>query len=110
MTIHKTTQIPSNAKVGDVWTDETSFKRVLSRGGAWENVNLGATHPDEVKHDDAEQRPEAEQRQQDPRVGGGAVGTTAVSQGDGNDGQVSGGAVGAGQQESGEVEGEGGGS
>lgn len=96
--IHEQTHQPRNAKVGDAWTDGKSFKRVLSRGGAWENVNLGSKHPDEVDHDAAEQRPEAEQQQQG--AGESSDGSGELPQGDGDNGQVPGGAAGQGQQES----------
>lgn len=89
MTIHKQSFQPRTAQCGDVWTDGVSFKRVLSRGGAWENVNLGSKHIDEVDHDKQEQRPEAVVQQQGSGVDGGAGGAGAGPQGAGDDGQVS---------------------
>lgn len=87
--IFKTSHLPTLAKTGDAWVcPHGTFKRVLSRGGAWENVNLGSTHPDEVNHGEQQQeRPKAEQRDDEPEVPGG---TGESTQGDGDDGQVSG--------------------
>jgi hypothetical protein len=95
---------PRNASIGDAWTDGKSFKRVLSRGRSWENVNIGATHPDEVDHDQQErERAEAKQRDESAGDVGSAVGADPVSQGNGDDGQVSGSPVGSGQAESAKV-------
>ena len=82
--IHKQERIPVHASIGDVWTDEKSFKRVLSRGGAWENVNLGARHPDEVSNEQVTQ-PEAQLGNDGTEVSGGA-GESAP--GNGDDGQT----------------------
>lgn len=97
--IYKQHHQPESAVTGSVWLcPNGSFKRVLSRGGAWENVNLGSTHPDEKDHDDdvrsdegetneqiESERPETEQQLEGGEVSGGA-GESA--QGDGDDGQV----------------------
>lgn len=48
--------MPESAEVGDVWTDQVNFKRVFSRGGAWENVNLGSRHPDEPVEETTDER------------------------------------------------------
>lgn len=72
MTIHKQTEMPINAKVGDAWTDiEETFKRVFSQGGAWENVAPGSRHPDEVNHVETEERPEAQHGDDGAEVSGG---------------------------------------
>lgn len=100
--IHNQQHQPRHAQVGDAWTDGKSFKRVLSRGGAWENVNLGATHPDEVDHD--KQQREREQRvkpEQQGRVGGevpGGSGSGEPAQGSGDDGKDAAGAGNGGQE------------
>ena len=85
--IYKQHHQPQGAVTGSVWLcPQNSFKRVLSRGGAWENVNIGAKHPDERDHDDEqEQRPETEQRNESPEVPLGAIEST---QGTGDDGQA----------------------
>lgn len=51
MTIHKTggESPPRNARPGDAW-EGPGFKRVLSKGGSWDNINVGGTHPDELDH------------------------------------------------------------
>lgn len=86
--IHRQAELPTKAQIGDAWVDpQGTFKRVLSRGGAWENVNLGSKHPDEVDHGSEQQRPEAEQQNVSANV---SAGTDPVSPGDGNDGEVSG--------------------
>lgn len=109
--IHNQATEPRNAAVGDAWTDGKSFKRVLSRGRSWENVNIGATHQDEVDHDQQErERAEALKQQQVAGDVGSASGAAAIPQGNGNDGQMSGGPVGAGQEDSRQVAGEGSGS
>jgi hypothetical protein len=83
--IYKQSNMPTGAQVGDAWVcPHKSFKRVLSRGGAWENVNLGETHRDEVNHEQGAQ-PEAEQRDESSEVPSGA-GESAP--GDGNDGET----------------------
>ncbi len=89
MTIHRTIDLPSGAKAGDAWVGPRGdFKRVLSRGGAWENVNPGVKHPDEVDHGEQQQeRPETEQRDDSTEVSGGP---SESAPGDGDDGQVSG--------------------
>jgi len=97
--IHKQVNVPMNAQVGDAWVSpDESFKRVLSRGGAWENVNLGETHKDEVDHEQ-QQRAQAEQRDDSAEV---SSGTSAPAPGDGNDGQVSGVSTG-GEEDSGVI-------
>lgn len=82
--------MPQGAKTGSVWEcPNKSFKRVLSRGGAWENVQPGTQHPDERDHDDDQAKepgPQTEQRFEDTEVSGG---TGESAPGDGNDGQVS---------------------
>jgi hypothetical protein len=85
--IHEQTNMPTRATTGDVWLGpKGEFKRVLSRGGAWENVNLGSKHPDEVSHEqDQLQRPEAEQRVESPEVPAGAGESTP---GNGDDGEA----------------------
>ena len=83
--IHKQATLPAHASTGDVWLDpKGSFKRVLSRGGAWENVNLGSKHPDEVDHEQGAQ-PEAEQRDESTEVSGG---TGESAPGNGDDGET----------------------
>lgn len=85
--IHKQAALPTKAQVGDAWVDpQGTFKRVLSRGGAWENVNLGSKHPDEADHG-SEQRSEAEQQNVSTDI---SAGTDPVSQGDGDNGEVPG--------------------
>lgn len=90
--IYKQHHMPQHAVIGSAWLcPNDSFKRVLSRGGAWENVSPGTTHPDERDHDDEQQqneRTETEQRVDSTEVPAGA-GESAP--GDGDDGQVSGG-------------------
>lgn len=88
--IYKQHHMPQGAKMGSVWLcPNHSFKRVLSRGGAWENVAPGSKHPDEKDHDNEqqqEQRAEAEQPGVEiPEVSAGASEST---QGDGDDGEV----------------------
>ena len=75
---------PAGAAVGDVWTDDKTYKRVLSRGGAWENVDLGAKHPDEV--DDNGGQSGAEAGGQSSQV---SDGSDSTAQGDGDDGEDS---------------------
>ncbi len=78
-------QMPTGAKPGDAWVcPKGTFKRVLSRGGAWENVNLGETHRDEVDHEQSAQ-PEAEQRDESSEV---PVGTGESTSGNGDDGET----------------------
>jgi hypothetical protein len=110
--IHQQTTLPRVAKIGDVWTDGKTFKRVLSRGSAWENVNLGSKHPDEVlplKHgqqevdDEQQQATGAEAGRQRAEVPSGA-GESAP--GNGDDGQaLSESSVGAGPQDAGLIQG-----
>lgn len=80
---------PSNAVMGSVWLcPHNSFKRVLSRGGAWENVNPGSKHPDEKDHDDEPQQqpgPEALTGDDSPEV---PLGTGESAPGDGNNGET----------------------
>lgn len=84
--IYTQTTLPTQAKTGDAWVcPHKSFKRVLSRGGAWENVNLGETHRDEVDHEQSAQ-PEAEQRDEGTEVSD--VGTDQSASGDGDDGET----------------------
>jgi hypothetical protein len=78
--IYRQTNMPIQATAGDAWTDGKSFKRVLSRGGAWENVNLGEKHCDEVEHEQSTQ-PKAEQRLEDTEV---PSGTGESTPGDGD--------------------------
>lgn len=88
MTIHTQTDIPTHAQIGDAWTDGKSFKRVLSRGGAWENVNLGEKHKDEVDHgEQQEQRAETKQRDGVPGTEL-PEGADSTAQGDGDDGTL----------------------
>lgn len=83
--IYKTIDLPRNASIGDAWVGpRNDFKRVLSRGGAWENVNIGAKHPDEVDHEQSTQ-PETEQRNDSSEVPS-RPGESAP--GDGDDGQT----------------------
>lgn len=95
--IYKTKHIPVlRPQIGDVWTDEKTFKRVYSRGGAWENVNLGSKHPDEADHEQSNE-PKAEQRHDSTQVSGGAG---EPASGDGDDGKtVPESGVGAGPQD-----------
>lgn len=85
--IYKQHHMPQHAEIGSAWLcPNGSFKRVLSRGGAWENVNPGSTHPDEKDHDDEQSaQPEAEQRNDSPEV---SVGAGESAPGNGDDGQV----------------------
>ena len=87
--IYKQHHLPQDAKTGSVWLcPNNSFKRVLSRGGAWENVNLGSTHPDEKDHEDEQTQepgPETEPGDSDAEVSGG---TGESASGDGDDGQA----------------------
>lgn len=102
--IYRTIDLPRNAQIGDAWVGpREDFKRVLSRGGAWENVNLGSKHPDEKDHDDEQSKqPEAEQRVDSPEV---SLGTGESPPGDGDDGQMSGsGHVGEGPEDAGLTE------
>lgn len=89
--IYKQHQTPEHAKVGDAWVcPHKSFKRVLSRGGAWENVNLGSTHSDEVDHEQ-EQRIEWSEPKQRESIGTKvSSGAGESSQGNGDDGQMPG--------------------
>src|SRR5688572_3477572 len=86
--IYKQHHTPENAVIGSVWVcPNGSFKRVLSRGGAWENVNPGSTHPDEKDHDDEQSaQPETEQRDTSPEVPD--VGSDQSASGDGDDGEA----------------------
>lgn len=84
--IHKQSGTPVGAHTGDAWLDpKGSFKRVLSRGGAWENVNLGEKHRDEVDHEQ-EQRAEPEQREPGGTEVSSGAGESAP--GDGDDGET----------------------
>lgn len=85
--IYKQHHIPQNAVIGSVWLcPNESFKRVLSRGGAWENVNPGSKHPDEKDHDDEQSaQPETEQRNESPEV---PVGAGESAPGDGDNGEA----------------------
>jgi hypothetical protein len=86
--IYKQHSMPQGAQTGSAWVcPHGSFKRVLSRGGAWENVTPGTTHPDEVSHEEKKQRPKAEQRVDVAEV---PSGTGESTQGDGDNGEVSG--------------------
>lgn len=77
--IYTQSEIPSNARAGDAWVaPDQSFKRVLSRGHSWENVNIGSKHPDEADHE------QAKVEQPPVQVSGG---TSAGAQGDGDNGQ-----------------------
>lgn len=50
--IHKTLGIPYNGVTGDRWIDaSTGQHRVLSKGGAWENIDSQLTHSDERLHE-----------------------------------------------------------
>lgn len=88
--IYKQHHMPQQAVIGSVWLCPSgSFKRVLSRGGAWENVNPGSKHPDEKDHDDEQQqvqRTETQPGNDSPEV---SAGTGEPSSGNGDDGQVS---------------------
>ncbi len=89
--IHKQHTLPTHAKIGDAWVcPHKSFKRVLSRGGAWENVNLGETHRDEVNHEQEQRSERAEPEQREPGSAEVSVGSDQSAQGAGDDGQVSG--------------------
>lgn len=82
--IHKQPSMPINAQPGDAWVHpKGEFKRVLSRGGAWENVNLGSTHPDEVDHEQVTQ-PEAQLGDDGTEV---SSRTGESASGNGDDGQ-----------------------
>lgn len=85
--IYKQHHQPAGAVIGSVWLCPMgSFKRVLSRGGAWENVNLGSKHPDEKDHDDEQStQPKTEQRDESSEVSGGADQSTS---GNGDDGEA----------------------
>lgn len=83
--IYKQHQTPAHANVGDAWVcPHNSFKRVLSRGGAWENVNLGETHRDEVNHEQEQREPgaEPEQRESDSTEVPGGSGESTSGNGD----------------------------
>lgn len=83
--IHEQLTTPIGASIGDAWVDpHGSFKRVLSRGGAWENVNPGAKHPDEVDHEQGTQ-PEAQLGDESSEV---PSGTGESASGNGDDGQA----------------------
>ena len=89
--IYKTAKLPVlTPSVGDVWLcPHGSFKRVLSRGGAWENVNLGSKHPDEKDHDyEQSSQSKAEQRDENTEISSGAG---KSSSGNGDDGEMPGG-------------------
>lgn len=85
--IYKQHHLPQNAAIGSVWLcPHNSFKRVLSRGGAWENVNLGSTHPDEKDHDNEQStQPETEQRNDSPEV---SIGADQSAPGNGDNGET----------------------
>lgn len=85
--IYKQHHMPQHAMIGSAWLcPNGSFKRVLSRGGAWENVNPGSTHPDERDHDEPQQqRTETKPGDDSPEV---PVGTGESAPGNGDDGQV----------------------
>lgn len=104
--VFKTKEQPPTANRGDVWTDGKTFKRVYSRGGAWENVNLGSKHPDE---DWPEQETSDEHQESGPETLGEpeqvSVGSGESAPGDGDDGKASGSA--AGEPQTGPIEGEG---
>jgi hypothetical protein len=87
--IYKQHHQPAGAKTGSAWVcPKGTFKRVLSRGGAWENLNIGSTHHDEVDHAAEEfQRAEAQQQQHSPEVPSGAG---QLSSRDGNNGEMPG--------------------
>lgn len=83
--IHKQPNMPTSAQPGDAWVHpKGEFKRVLSQGGAWENVNLGSTHPDEVDHEQGAQ-PEAQLGDDSTEV---PSGTGESASGNGDDGQA----------------------
>lgn len=83
--IHKQLNIPTSATTGDAWVSPNGdFKRVLSRGGAWENVNPGSKHPDEADHEQVTQ-PEAQLGDESAEVPSGAG---EPASGDGDDGQA----------------------
>lgn len=83
--IHKQSNMPVHAQTGDAWVcPKGTFKRVLSRGGAWENVNLGEKHRDEVDHEQSAQ-PEAEPGDDGAEV---SSGTGESAPGDGNNGET----------------------
>ncbi len=87
--IFKQVLMPTGAKTGDAWVcPKGTFKRVLSRGGAWENVNLGETHRDEVDHEQEQrgERTEPEQRESDGTEV--PVGTGESTSGNGDDGKT----------------------
>lgn len=93
--IYKQDGIPALATRGDAWVcPRGTFKRVLSRGGAWENVNLGSKHPDEVDHDNQEQRAKAQQQDDRTQV---SERPDQTAQGPGDNGQGSGFVPGAGE-------------
>ena len=80
--------MPQGAKTGSAWLcPNNSFKRVLSRGGAWENVQPGTKHPDEKDHDDEQvkQEPGAEAQREPEQVPGGSG---EPAPGDGGNGQA----------------------
>lgn len=90
--IYKQHHLPVGAvTIGSVWLcPHNSFKRVLSRGGAWENVNLGSKHPDEKDHEGVESyeqstQPETEQRVDSPEV---PSGTGEPTPGNGDNGET----------------------
>lgn len=85
--IYKQHQTPAHANVGDAWVcPHNSFKRVLSRGGAWENVNLGEKHRDEVEHEqESSAQPEAVAGDDSAEV---PSGTGESAPGNGDDGET----------------------
>lgn len=85
--IYKQHHMPQHAVIGSAWLcPNGSFKRVLSRGGAWENVNPGSTHPDERDHDDEQSaQSKTEQRDKSSEV---PVRAGESTPRDGDDGQV----------------------
>lgn len=90
--IYKQHHTPQQAVIGSAWLcPNGSFKRVLSRGGAWENVNPGSIHPDERDHDDEQQQKQrAEAEQSGVEVPEVSAGAGESAPGNGDDGQVPG--------------------
>lgn len=84
--IYESDTMPEHAQIGDAWTDGQTFKRVLSRGRSWENVPLGANHPDEADHEQQLREREAAEQKRALQVSGG---TSESTQGNGDDGQSS---------------------
>lgn len=87
--IYEQVLMPTGAQVGDAWVcPHKSFKRVLSRGGAWENVNLGETHRDEVNHEQEQREPGAEPEQRESDSTEVPGGTGESTSGNGDDGET----------------------